>query len=262
MQNNLQLNSNLNTSLQNTGQPAKLNSLSVTGKNPNIANNQNVITNTSNSISSKKAKQPIKLQPVSSKFFGTLYAAPEFSMIKFQHISKPGYKIGVALGYRISNRFDVELGVQREHIHFYTDGKYFDKSALRLKGTASLESVNGSSKLTSVPVTIKYNFSLKSTGHFFTSVGANVVLLTHTENYEYVVSKNGVENNLNRSFGSVTSPKYFTCINTSAGYETKLFNQCNIKIEPYYQIPLSTLGIGKLPVTSFGVNIGIVKDLK
>ena len=47
-----------------------------------------------------------------------------------------------------------------------------------------------------------------------------------------------------------------------AGYETKLSNWCGITIEPYYQIPACKLGVGKLPVTSFGINIGIVKDLK
>ena len=42
----------------------------------------------------------------------------------------------------------------------------------------------------------------------------------------------------------------------------RLFNQYNLNIEPYYQLPIRSMGIGNLSVTSFGVNIGIVKDLK
>ncbi|MBV9960652.1 MAG: hypothetical protein JO072_00265 [Parafilimonas sp.] len=233
----------------------------TTNKNENVVNGQNVKQGLTNSQASKAVHQ-VKFNHALSKFYGTLYGSPEFSMVKFQKVSKPGYKIGVALGYRINNNFSIQLGLERDHINYYTDGKYFDKSGLHLKETAALESVNASSKLTSVPVTLQYNLLNKKNGHLFTSLGANIVALTHTENYEYIVSKNGNENDVSRSFGSVTNPKYFTSINASIGYETKLFRQYNLNIEPYYQLPIRNIGVGNLPVTSFGVNIGIVKDLK
>lgn len=87
-------------------------------------------------------------------------------------------------------------------------------------------------------------------------------MITHNEKYEYSVKKNGVEDDLSRNYSALTSPKYFTGVNVSAGYETRLYGMWNMKMEPYYQAPISDLGVGKLPVSNFGVNIGIIRDLK
>ena len=107
-----------------------------------------------------------------------------------------------------------------------------------------------------------YNFLSKGNGHFFISTGINAVVITHNEQYKYAVSKNGVENNLSKNYSAIRAPKYFTGPNVSAGYETKLSKLCSIKIESYYQAPISDFGVGKLPVSNFGLNVGIIKDLK
>ncbi len=229
---------------------------------PGISVNEINFNNVDTITSCKSAKTVIKLHPVTAKFYGVLYASPEFSTVKFQHIDNPGNKIGVALGYKINKKLSVEIGLQREHINFYTEGKYFDTSAIKLKPNTVLNDVDGKSKLTSVPLTVKYNFSSHKNAHFFAAAGVNAILVTHTERYNYSFSKNGVEGKHNRNYSWVTGPNYFTDIIASAGYETKLYRCFNIKVEPYYQIPLHNLGVGKVPVTSCGINIGIVKNLK
>lgn len=167
------------------------------------------------------------------------------------------------LGYSINERFDIEIGLQRERINFYSDGKYFDRNALPIKSDdAVLDNVNGRSKITNVPVTLKYNFASKKIGHFYTAAGINVVQITHTEVYDYIVSKNGTERDHSKKYSSVSDPKYLTGIIASAGYEVKVCNWVNMKAEPYYQIPIQSFGLGRLPVTSFGINVGIVKHFK
>lgn len=233
----------------------------IDNNNKADATSQNVNTVATNN-SSKAKKSTIKYKAPPTKFYGSLYGGIELSNIKSQKIQNAGYKIGIALAYRMNSRFDIEIGLQREHLNYYTDGKYFDKSGLKLKDFAALESVNAKSNLTTVPITVKYNFKSKGNGHFYTGAGFNAVVLTHTENYNYVVTKNGDEDDRAKNYKSVTAPKYFTSLNTVAGYQNKLMNWCDFKIEPYYQIPIKKLGVGNLPVTSFGVNIGIVKNLK
>jgi hypothetical protein len=210
----------------------------------------------------KSTRQLVKFRPLPSKFYGTFYASPEFSMVKFQKIDEPGYKLGIALGYSINKRFDIEIGLQREHINFYSDGKYFEKTALPIKSDdAVLSNVDGNSKITSVPVTLKYNFASKKNGHFYAAAGINVLQIAHTEVYDYIVSKNGRERDHSKKYSSVSDPSYFTGLIASAGYEVKVCNWFNMKAEPYYQIPIQNFGIGRLPVASFGINIGVVKRL-
>lgn len=196
------------------------------------------------------------------RVYGTLYGGPEFSMVKFQQINKPGYKVGVSIGYRINNRFSIELGLQRDRLNIYSDGKYLDTAMLKIKPNLAIENVNISSKLTSVPLALRYNFSSKSRGHFFVTAGINAILITHSEQYEFNTSRDGEQAELSKYYSALTPPKYFSGVNASAGYELQLPKFCSMKIESYYQSPVNNLGVGKLPVTSFGVNVGIVKNLK
>jgi hypothetical protein len=203
----------------------------------------------------------VQLKPT-YRIYGTFYGGPQFSIVKFQHVSNPGYRLGVSLGYRVNRRFSLELKLQREHINFYSNGTYIDTTLLSIRPNTSIEKANASSKITSVPIAVRYNFSSKGSGHFFVTAGVNAVIITHNEQYNYEVSKNGVEGNFSRKYNSLKSPKYFQGVNASAGFETKLINWCNLKVEPYYQAPVNNFGVGKLPVSNFGVEIGIVKNLK
>lgn len=217
--------------------------------------------NPDNQLSTLSKKDVITYNAPLSKFYGSLYGGPQFSMVKAQHIAKSGYKVGIALAYRMNKRFDVEVGAQREEINYFTQGKYFDKSGLKLKETTALEDLTANSLLTTVPITVRYNFQSKKKGHFYVGLGTDALVLTHAEKYQYTTLRNGTSNDKFKNYKSVTSAKYFTNINASAGYQNKLCNWCDYKIEPYYQIPVKNLGVGKLPITKFGLNIGIVKDL-
>ncbi|HVX26552.1 MAG TPA: hypothetical protein VHB70_09440 [Parafilimonas sp.] len=229
----------------------------------------NVFASASNS-STKKGKtdlavseksEHVNLNPPSKTFYGVFFFAPDFSTVKFQHINKPGYSIGIALGYRINNRISAEVGLQRIHSNFYSDGKYFDTSNLKLKGRARLDNLNGNNKITEVPIAIRYNL-LKNSNHLFASAGTSVAVITHTEKYDYNVMKNGEQKDVYRKFSALTGTKFFSSVNFSVGYQTSVANMFDVKIEPYYQVATKGLGVGNLPVSNFGVNIGIMKDLK
>jgi hypothetical protein len=225
-------------------------------------NNQKAaVANETNALSGLSKKDVIEYNAPKAKLYGSLFGGPQLSMVKSQQVENPGYKIGIALAYRINDRFDIEIGAQREGINYFTKGEYFDKSGLKLKDAASLGDLTAKSQMTSVPVTVRYNFQSKKNGHFYAGLGMNALVLTHSEKYQYTVSRNGTSNDKSKNYKSVTAAKYLTSINVSAGYQNKLSNWCDFKIEPYYQIPVKNLGVGKLPITSFGLNIGIVKDL-
>jgi hypothetical protein len=261
----MSLNNSINTqsiSQENSEQKYQPIEAPADNKTGDVPGGQISYNNQEKERSLRAGKTVVKYKRPPSKFYGTIYGSPVFSMVKFQQLVKPGYKIGVGLGYKFSDRFSVELGVQRERINYYTNGKYFDKSGFKIKDPKSLESVNGSNKLTSVPITVKYDFLSRGMDHFYATCGINAITITHTEDYDYVVSKNGILNEHSKSYSSVTGPKYLTSINLGAGYEAKLNNWFNLRVEPYYQLPTCNLGVGKIPVTSFGVNVGIVKNLK
>ena len=48
----------------------------------------------------------------------------------------------------------------------------------------------------------------------------------------------------------------------SAGLEHRLSGLLQIRIEPYLKLPLQGVGVGKLPVTSAGIQIGLIGRLQ
>ncbi len=228
----------------------ELNSSTIINKD--IAQNFKKTDNSYNSTTKKN--EHINLRPQPKTFYGMLFFSPDFSTVKFQHINKPGYSIGIALGYRINNRISIELGLQRIHTNFYSDGKYFDTSNLKIKRVTSLNDLNGNNKLTAVPVAVRFN--LFKSNHFFATTGTNVAVITHTEKYNYDVIKNGTPRNINKKFSALTGTKFFSSANVSFGYQTSVSNLFDVKVEPYYQVAIKGL------VSNFGVNVGIIKNLK
>ncbi len=248
------VNSNDNLILLNE---PKNNALSITNKNT-IQNPDK--TDKIVNIQNKESKHT-SLRPQPKTFYGTFFFSPDFATIKFQHINKPGYSIGVGLGYRINNRISAEVGLQRVHANFYSDAKYVDTSNLKLKRATTLDALNGNNKLTEVPVALKYNL-FKNNYHFFATGGTTVALIMHNEKYDYNIIKNNGSKDVHRKFSALTATKFFSSVNLSVGYETSVSKFFNVKIEPYFQAATQGLGIGNLPVSNFGVNIGIIKDLK
>ncbi|HYK44503.1 MAG TPA: hypothetical protein VEV83_05020 [Parafilimonas sp.] len=224
------------------------------------------VTTNANAATTKNEKAsttiPITLKTQPKTLYGRFFAGPQLSTVKFQQTDKVGYRIGVAVGYRLNNRFSLELGMQREKKNFFSDGKYFDRSSLRLKESTAIESLHGSSVLTDIPISLRYNLNAKGKGQFFATAGLSGVLITHTERYDYAVTKDGIPDNLSRSYSSAETTKYFSTANMSVGYETPLSKSLKLQVEPYYQVHLQGFGIGDLPLNSFGINLGVVKGFK
>ena len=248
---------NLNSNI-NKFNKLKNNTLLIT--NENIVQNLDKSNKAVNANNKKSKHINLLLQP--KTFYGTFFFSPNFATIKFQHINKPGYSIGIGLGYRINNRISAEIGLQRIHANFYSDAKYVDTSNLKLKRAINLDALNGNNKLTEVPIALKYNL-FKNNYHWFATSGTTVALITHNEKYDYNVSKNNKSSkDVYRKFSALTATKFFSSVNLSVGYETSVSNFFNVKVEPYFQAATQGLGIGNLPVNNFGVRIGIIKDLK
>ena len=50
--------------------------------------------------------------------------------------------------------------------------------------------------------------------------------------------------------------------NLSIGYQNSISKNLNIRVEPFLKIPLQGMGVGSLPVTSAGLQLGITSRLK
>lgn len=229
--------------------PLPLNS--ILGKKEIIAGNIVENNNSKRSV--------IQLKP-KDRFYLAISAGPSFSSVKTQPIDKTGYSLGMLLGYNVNKNIDIETGVLFVKKYFNARGKEFNQDIIKTPEGTRLVSLNGEASITQIPLNVIYNFSSKTTSHFF--VTANLVTnVIHSESYNYMLKENETFNELSRSYKK-GSDNLFSNLSVGVGYTQNLGSEWKLSAEPYYQYPLSGIGLGKLFIQTYGINIKISKAIK
>ena len=215
---------------------------------------------TINNGSDKKERKIAKAIAINKpkRFYISAVLAPELTSVKFQSVKKVSFNLGGIIGYRINDRFNIEAGITLAHRYFYSDGKYIEHNSIT-SDNSDILNVRAFSIATEIPLSLRYNIKQSEKGKWFASVGG-VSYVIHKEQYAYNYTKDG-EVNKGIKYNNKASDYWFSNVQLSVGYEVagKL---CDIRIEPYYRIPLHGIGISKLPVTSAGLNIALTKSIK
>jgi hypothetical protein len=183
------------------------------------------------------------------------------SEVKSQGINKTGFDIGLLAGYRFSRKISLETGLLFATKYYYSDGKYFDmKPDPSMPPNMTLMSLKGNSKIVEIPIKVRYDFINNGKSNVFSSAGINSYVLAR-ENNNYHTMVNGNPQDMDKSYKDVTNYTAATFY-FSAGYEHRILKRNKIRIEPYLQIPLKGIGVGKMPVTSTGLHLGITWERK
>jgi hypothetical protein len=188
-------------------------------------------------------------------------AGPQMNEVKSQGMNKTGFDLGILAGYRFNKRISIETGFLFATKNYYSDGKYFKMAPdPSMPPNMTLMSLKGNSKIIEIPVKFKYDFINNGRNNLFSAAGITSYLLTkETNNYHAMV--NGSPQDMDKSYNDVTNYTAATFY-FSAGYEHRILKRNKIRIEPFLQIPLKGIGVGKMPVTSTGLHLGITWERK
>jgi hypothetical protein len=197
-------------------------------------------------------------------FYLGLETGPMLTQVKSQGLKKSGFDVGLLAGYAINKKFSIETGLLYTHQYYFVGGKYYNEFA----GINYAVSLEGSRNAFEIPLNVKYNLIRRAGGNFFiaagasTFVGVNDKVLIH-------VADGAVPPAQHFDYG-VTSwlPSY---VNLSVGYEYKIGKSADIRIEPYFQIPLNSntgnsfktaSSGGSIQVFNAGIHIGISQFIR
>ena len=115
--------------------------------------------------------------------------------------------------------------------------------------------VQSKSTVLEIPVKVKYDVFKFNQGTVFVTGGLLSYILTR-ENNQYNASVNGLNEIMAGHYS--THHNYFaSAVNISAGYHWMAGKNVNLRIEPYWQVPLKSIGMGSMHVVSAGVYLGI-----
>lgn len=205
----------------------------------------------------EQLKQNIKLER-RKRFYAGVMGGIDATTIKFQKIEDAGSTYGILLGYQLNKKWSIETGAYWAGKNYYSDGKYLNTSKIYMPPNSWIDDVSGTCKMIEVPLAIRYNFSVRKKSSWFSTVGTSSYFMkeeNYTYNYYYGTAGPVPHNKEYKN----ASTNLFSNISISGGYNHRLGNFADLRIEPYVKMPLAGMGIGKLPLFSTGLQVGFAK---
>lgn len=190
-------------------------------------------------------------------FYAGVQVSPDVTFIKFQKANGVGIEFGLTGGYQLNKKWSIETGVLLNTKKYYTKGEYFDKSNLWFPTGTELVSVTGECTMIEIPLNARYRFAANNKRNFSFAAGTSSYFMTK-EYYDYSLMSGGLTETMEKTYHA-SSKSLLAVINLSAGYERKISNTLAFKVEPYFKVPVSGIGTGKLHMSSTGINLGVTK---
>jgi hypothetical protein len=199
---------------------------------------------------------PPKKKLEQSGFYVGAAVGFEFDGVKQLNANRMGYKLGLIAGYQINNRISLETGLLYNKKNYNAEGKYFNMEKVSAAMPAGMQiiSLKGNCSEYEMPVNLIYKIANTKTKNIYFSAGVSSYLLSKESNlYNTILDGNQkyITGSYQKSTGYIAAT-----VNLSIGYESKLNTGNALRVEPYLQLPLKGIGVGKLNVMSVGVHAG------
>lgn len=208
------------------------------------------------------AKKNVKRESAFLKkglYYGLVFS-PDLTTVKMQRTSNVGYNIGLLAGYRFGKNLSVETGVLYERKYYYSTGQYFDKTKTPWPQDMDVLNVDGWCNMYEIPVNVRFTFATGKKSSWYVNGGMSSYIMKR-QKYDYTYEYYGQPETRNWTYKK-TMADWFSIIHLGVGYERPAGVLGILRVEPYVKIPARGVGIGDLPVTSVGVNIGLTRPLR
>jgi hypothetical protein len=190
--------------------------------------------------------------------FGVL-VAPDFASVNSLAGGKPGSTMGITLDWQFASRWYLSSGLLLDRRNYAARSQDFHASPSFYSNYGItpryLDFVKGSLQMLEIPLNLRYDFSVTGNTLFFASAGMSSYLLA-TENGNCYVNSYGQE--LAKNFQHPNPSNYlFSSMNLSLGVETGISNSLSVLIAPYMKMPVGTIGLGQMQMSSVGINFSL-----
>lgn len=201
----------------------------------------------------KKPDPPADKKKKENKFsnnFGiTVSAGPDMSFVKLNNTGKTTFTYGAGISYNFAKRFTARAG-------FYVSKKVYEATPDQYHTPGGnypyLTDIDADCRIYEIPVSLSYSFGQRKKHNWFGNVGLSSFIMKK-EDYIYNY-KTPAGQTYNYYYSANNQNKhYFSVLNLSAGYQYHFNKRVSIQAEPYLQVPLGGVGMGKIKLNSTGV---------
>ena len=209
----------------------------------------------------KKEKEKI-VASKNTRLYVNLLFGKDASRVKSESIAHLGLSAGISLGYNISKHFAIEAGALYSKKYYNSDIKYFNNTKTMWPSNRIITDLEGVCQMIELPVAVRYNFLLKKRSSFFVTAGLSSYLMKKEDyEYNYTTNMNPYQSEVYKTYKN-SGNNWLSVLQVTAGWKKKLNKVISLRVQPYYNVPLKGIGIGKLPISGAGIQAGISFDIK
>ena len=176
-------------------------------------------------------------------------AGPDISKAGSSKAGKTTLAYGAGVGY-FFGRFTIRTGVFASKKIYWAGPNDYTLS-WNPPPTTKFEGADANCDVLQIPVKLSYAFVDKNKNSFFAGAGLSSYLMKK-ENYVYTYETSS--STFYYPYETKNENKhYFSILNLSAGYTREISSTVSLTAEPYVDIPLVGIGVGKVRLNSAGV---------
>lgn len=209
--------------------------------------------------SNKKLAEKLKIKPPRRKnqLAFTAVAGLESSSSRLNNFGGATSVYGFGFQYNLADKWIVRAALTAgKKVYSGKDGDYHPPSG-NWATNIKFQNIEADCKVWEVPLSVGYKTGRIKKGTLYAILGTSFYFMKSEVYQFYFKNQNGNDTTRTARFTN-KSNHYFTSLNASLIAEKKLSNNLSLQAEPYFKIPLSGIGFGKIRV----YNIGLVASLK
>ncbi len=195
----------------------------------------------------------IKPEKKANTFFIAASLAPDVSFVGGNQLGKMKLVSGFGIGYSFRNKWTLRTGFYSGRKIYTASGAAYNPPQAFYQYYPILEKADADCKLFEIPLMVSYHFRRLGAGGWFVSAGLSTLLMkTETYDYAYKYNATGPTYYKTRTISNENN-HYFSLMTFSGGYQRNIGKRLFIMAEPYFKLPLSGVGFGKVKLNSSGV---------
>jgi Outer membrane protein beta-barrel domain len=204
----------------------------------------------------EKTKKSAPKTPVTNRFAFGLLAGTDISNINGELKTKAGYSFGIQASYNITKRFSVNTGFSITKKFYKAAGSDFHPPKHYFTYYVDkLVSVDGSCFMWELPVNLRYDLISTSKLKWYLNAGMSSYIMRKQDyRYDYIYNNTPASRDWS---SSSQQNEWFKIVNLSSGIEYSLNKKWSMQAEPYFKLPTSGVGFGKMDISSYGLMIGL-----
>jgi hypothetical protein len=209
----------------------------------------------------EKVQEKDKAEPKKDKY-GTLgiglAIAPDITSAEGLTFSKISQNVGLVVEYQFLQRWSISTGIMYANKLYDADADTYNPSQDYWNTYTKPDKIEAKCQVIDVPINLRFNAIQTSKMKVFVTAGISSYWML-TEKYNYKYSAGGgyyptPSYSLEKKFRNENT-HYFGIANFSFGLEKSLNQRLSLQIEPFYKMPITKIGFGKVPLKSVGTFI-------